>query len=32
MKKILVTGAGGQIGFELVELLRKEYGENNVVA
>ncbi len=32
MKKILITGAGGQIGFELTERLRKEYGENNVVA
>ncbi len=31
MKKILVTGAGGQIGFELIHRLRKEYGENNVI-
>lgn len=32
MKKILVTGAGGQIGVELLERLRKDYGEANVVA
>lgn len=32
MKKILVTGALGQIGSELVEKLRKEYGESNVIA
>ncbi len=30
--KILVTGAGGQIGTELVEALRPRYGECNVVA
>lgn len=32
MKKILVTGAQGQIGSELVVKLRNIYGENNVVA
>ncbi len=32
MKKILVTGALGQIGTELVLRLRKEYGIENVVA
>jgi nucleoside-diphosphate-sugar epimerase len=32
MKKILVTGAYGQIGTELVNELRKKYGEQNVVA
>lgn len=32
MKKILVMGAAGQIGSELVPALRKIYGENNVVA
>lgn len=32
MKKILVTGALGQIGSELVVELRKRYGANNVVA
>lgn len=32
MKKILVTGALGQIGTELVVKLRKLYGENNVIA
>ncbi|MBY6270674.1 MAG: L-threonine 3-dehydrogenase [Caldibacillus debilis] len=32
MKKILVTGALGQIGTELVVELRKIYGEGNVVA
>lgn len=32
MKKILVTGAAGQIGSELVTALRKQYGNNNVVA
>lgn len=32
MKKILVTGANGQIGSELVELLQKEYGIENVIA
>lgn len=30
--KILVTGALGQLGSELVDALRKEYGNNNVVA
>jgi len=32
MKKILVTGAFGQIGTELVTELRKKYGVENVVA
>ncbi|MBI3035781.1 NAD-dependent epimerase/dehydratase family protein [Candidatus Woesearchaeota archaeon] len=32
MKKILVTGAAGQIGQELVPVLRKQYGNDNVVA
>ncbi|MDO4800087.1 MAG: L-threonine 3-dehydrogenase [Bacillota bacterium] len=32
MKRILITGACGQIGTELVALLRKEYGVENVVA
>lgn len=32
MKKILVTGANGQIGSELVTGLRKNYGLNNVIA
>ena len=32
MKNILVTGACGQIGSELVEKLREEYGNENVVA
>ena len=32
MKKILVLGAGGQIGSELVPHLRKVYGSDNVVA
>lgn len=32
MKKILVTGAFGQIGSELVPALQKEYGKKNVVA
>lgn len=32
MKKILVTGAMGQIGSELVQKLRKEYGQDNVIA
>ncbi|WP_217586336.1 L-threonine 3-dehydrogenase [Lentibacillus saliphilus] len=31
MKKILVTGAMGQIGSELVDQLRHTYGENNVI-
>ena len=32
MKKILVTGACGQIGSELVPALRSKYGDQNVVA
>lgn len=32
MKNILVAGAGGQIGSELVPYLREYYGNNNVVA
>jgi nucleoside-diphosphate-sugar epimerase len=32
MEKILVTGALGQIGSELVPALRQRYGEENVVA
>jgi nucleoside-diphosphate-sugar epimerase len=32
VKKILVTGATGQIGSELVVALREKYGKNNVVA
>ncbi|WP_174615023.1 L-threonine 3-dehydrogenase [Virgibacillus ihumii] len=32
MKKILVTGAQGQIGSELVTTLRQHYGASNVVA
>lgn len=32
MKKILVTGAFGQIGSELVPALQKKYGRNNIVA
>jgi nucleoside-diphosphate-sugar epimerase len=32
MKKILVTGSVGQIGSELTMLLRKMYGNDNVVA
>lgn len=32
MKKILVLGAAGQIGSELVPYLRNTYGESNVVA
>ena len=32
MKKILVVGAGGQIGSELVPYLRSVYGAHNVVA
>jgi nucleoside-diphosphate-sugar epimerase len=32
MKKILVTGAAGQIGSELTMALREKYGQKNVVA
>ena len=32
MKKILITGATGQIGSELTIALRQVYGEANVVA
>lgn len=32
MKKILIVGAGGQIGSELVPYLRSIYGSSNVVA
>lgn len=32
MKKILITGASGQIGTELTELLRVQYGVENVIA
>jgi len=31
-KKIMVTGAAGQIGSELILILRKKYGDENVLA
>jgi threonine 3-dehydrogenase len=31
-KKIMVTGAAGQIGSELIPVLRKKYGDDNVLA
>lgn len=32
MDKILIIGSGGQVGTELVEELRKGYGDSNVIA
>ena len=32
MQRILVTGAGGQIGTELIAVLRQKYGRDSVVA
>lgn len=32
MKRILITGALGQIGSELITFLRKRYGDENVIA
>ena len=32
MKNILIVGAGGQIGTELLIHLQKIYGEDNIVA
>ena len=32
MEKILIIGAGGQIGVELTLALRDIYGRNNVIA
>jgi nucleoside-diphosphate-sugar epimerase len=32
MKKIMVTGAAGQIGSELMPFLRERYGNDNVFA
>lgn len=32
MKKVMITGSLGQIGSELVERLRKDLGQNNVIA
>lgn len=32
LEKVLVTGAFGQIGVELVEALQKKHGKENVVA
>ena len=31
MKKILITGAMGQLGSELTTVLRDHYGANNVI-
>jgi FlaA1/EpsC-like NDP-sugar epimerase len=30
--RILITGAGGQVGYEITRELRKMYGTNNVIA
>ncbi|WP_374087624.1 L-threonine 3-dehydrogenase [Methylomicrobium lacus] len=32
MKKILITGATGQIGSELAQVLRQQYGADNIIA
>jgi len=32
MKKILITGATGQIGSELTQFLRQQYGADNIIA
>jgi nucleoside-diphosphate-sugar epimerase len=32
MRRILVIGAAGQIGSELVPFLRNKYGNDNVIA
>ena len=31
MKKILITGAMGQLGSELTTILREQYGVDNVI-